>query len=214
MSENSQNGDPVGSPSNNPVDDEVKTNVNGSTNNTQDDQDFVKYDTYKKTVDESKRKSERLKSQSQELEELRLYKQKIEEDELARKGEYEKLLQTRDERINSLQSELDKHERNRIESQKINAFLEELGGDVKKDEYLSFVDWESIQRNPETGEIDKLTLEKAVSSFTENYDDLYIKKNQKKLPNVGHLGGKPNLRRRLKDLTDAELKQVYLKQRF
>lgn len=176
-----------------------------SVKDSETDQDgTVKYTTYKKAVSQ-------LKNQKGELEQLRAYKQQIEEDALAKKGDFEKLLATREERINDLQGKLDNVEKDRLEAKKLGAFIDKLPGKMRKQEYLSFLDTDSIQIDPQTGKVDPLSLNSAVDTFVKDYGDLIQTANPKGLPNVGHLGGKPNLKRNLKDLSTSELRNEYLK---
>lgn len=211
MSENNSDGQFVTDGTKSPVD-EVKGNENSPTENAQDaSNDTVKYSTHQKAINQLKSKAEMLKTQQQELEELRNYKHQMEEAELARKGEYEKLLSTRDERIQSLQSRLDEYERNRVESKKLGAFIDKLGGELSRDEYYSFVDFGAIQMNPETEEIDAISLEKEVETFRQKYHDLIKPKRKPGLPNVAHVGGQVNTRKSLKSLSNEELKQLYIK---
>jgi hypothetical protein len=167
-----------------------------------DGQGTVKYSTYKKAINQ-------LKNQKGEIEELRNFRRQIEEKEMQKKGEYDKLLKVRDERINELEGKLGSIERDRLEGKKLNAFIDKLPGKIKKQEYLSFLDTDSINVDPESGQIDEMSLDNAVNSFVKNYNDLIQPTNSKSLPSVGHLGGKPNLKRSLKDLSREELRQAY-----
>lgn len=169
---------------------------------------LVKYGTHKKLLNQHKN----LKS---ELDELREWKSKVEEDELAKKGDYEKLLRTRDEQVDQLSLKLTKYEQEKTESRKLGAFVSKLPGKIKRQEFLSFADIESIDINPDTGEIDEFSLEKAVNSFVDEYGQDCIKpSNPKGLPSVGHFGGKPNLKRSLKDLSREELRKMYIEGKF
>lgn len=180
-------------------------NIDNGDNN---QNDMVKYATYKKAVSQ-------YKNLKPEFDKYKAYYEKAEEEKLQKKGEYDKLIQSRDERIKTLEEQISTYHKNEVESKKINSVVNKLPGKLKKNEYLSFFDLEAVNLDPESGEIDQVSLEREVDRFVKSYGtDFLDYGNQKGLPSVGHLGGKPNLKRRLKDLSDEELKKAYLNGEF
>lgn len=194
---------------NSPVESDAKSPVgNAREKNSQvDDQeskDFVKYETYKKTVNQ-------LKNYKQELEGLRAFKQQAEEAEMVKKGDYEKLLASRDQKISELQAVLDDFENDKIIGKKGAAFIKKLGANLKKEEYWRHVSFDDIQMNPETGDVDELSLEREVNRFKNEFGtDLLVTASGPSVPNIGHLGGKPNAKKSLKDMSREQIRQLYL----
>jgi hypothetical protein len=163
----------------------------------------IKYSTHKKLLNQHKN----LKS---ELEELREYRQKNEEAESLRKGEYEKILRAKEEKIQELTNKLKGIDQDMADRKKLQAFIDKIPGKIKKNEYLVHVDLDSIATDPETGEIDAMTLEREAKRFVENFPDLFIKATSKTLPQVGSLNNeRPNVRKSLSQLSRDELKERY-----
>lgn len=163
----------------------------------------VKYSTHKKLLNQ-------LKNKGEELEELRAFKKQFEENEAKKKGDYEALLKSRESRIEELESKLTSYETTLIEGQKLQAFVDNLPGKVKRQEYLSFVDLDDIALDPETNRVDEHALRLAVEKFVKEHGHLIETGQKNTLPKVGSLGGRPNMKRSLKDLTREELRQAYL----
>jgi hypothetical protein len=169
--------------------------------------DVVKYASYKKAVNQ-------LKNQKSELEELREWKKQIVEDEQLKKGNFEQAIKSRDEALIDLKSKLTNFEQAEIDGKKIHAIQSKLPGKISNPEYLSFIDLDSIEIDPESGDLDELTLTRAVDGFVSRHAKLMEPTNSKGLPTVGHLGGRPNLKRSLKDLSRDELRQQYINGNF
>lgn len=168
-----------------------------------EEKDTVKYATYKKLLNQRKKDAE-------ELKELREFKEALEEKEAKEKGNYEALLKSREEKIQTLESKLTSYEQDLTEGTKLQAFVDRLPGPVKRQEYLSFVNLDEIALDPETKKVDEHSLKNAVDDFVKNYGDLLDKKENNTLPKVTSLGGRPNKKRSLKDLSREELRQAYL----
>lgn len=185
------------------VSEQESTKTEETTNET----DVVKYATHKKLLNQ-------LKNKSEELEELRRFKEEIEETEAKKKGDYEALLKAREEKIQSLSSKLESYETNLREGQKLQAFMDNLPGKIKKQDYLSFVNLDEIALDPETNRVDETSLKIAVDKFVQEYPDLIEAKGKNSLPKVASLGGRPNVKRSLKEMSREELRQAYLSGQF
>jgi len=188
---------------------ETEKETNVETQDSGQDQDVpIKYSTHKKLLNQHKN----LKS---ELEELREFKQKQEEDQALKRGEFDKILKAREEKIEELSNKLKGIDQENNDRRKLQAFLNKVPGKVKKNEYLSFVDLDSIATDPETGEVDSVTLEREAKKFVENFPDLIVPANNKALPQVGSLNNdRPNVRKSLKTMTREELKKAYINGQF
>lgn len=149
---------------------------------TKEEKHVVAYESFVKVLDEKKS----LQAKLQEYERLR---KEDEERKLNEKGEYKKILELREKELEETRLKLEKVSNEKIETEgdlrdtwKLQAFYQELPGKVKKSEYLSFIDLESIVLDPETRQIDKASVKNAVSNFMENYSDLVDTKTFKGLP--------------------------------
>lgn len=177
-------------------------NVDGT-----DKQDIVSYKSHQKLLNQYKTQQARLKEYEQ-------MEAEREEQEQLKKGEYEKLLQSKEERIKNLETEVNTNRQEKVEGKKLMAFMEKLPGTISDNDYLSHIDIDSILIDEETGQIDSLSLEKEVNRFTKKHWRVIDHKNKKGLPSVGHLGGKPNVKRSLKEMSREELRQNYIKGNF
>ena len=191
------------------ADSEIVSQSDQQTDKTTEDNstDVVKYSTHKKLLNQ-------LKNKSEELEELRRFKQELEENEARKKGDYEQLLKAREAELKEWKERASSYERNLVEGQKLSAFINKLPGKIRRDEYLSFVDLDEIALDPTTNRVDERSVEMVVNSFVEKYGDLLEAKSENKLPKVGSLGGRPNMKRSLKEMTREELRQAYLNGEF
>ena len=183
----------------------IETKVDEATQS--ENEGMVKYATHKKLLNQ-------LKNRSEELDELRAFKTKVEEQDAIKRGEFEKIIASRDETIKELQTKLDTIERDVTDGTKLQAFLDSVPGKVKKQEYLSFVDLDKIGVDPDTGKIDQISLERSVKNFVETYPEFIQPSSGKSLPNVGNLSQKVNTKRSLKELSDEELKRNYISGNF
>lgn len=172
------------------------------------DKDPVKYATYRKLLNQHK-------NTRSELDELRAFKQQKEEEEALAKGEFDKILRAREEQIAELKGKLDSIDRDMTDGQKLQAFLDRVPGKIKRQEYMSFVDLESIAINPDTGKIDEVSLEREVGKFVKEFPDLIQPASGKTLPQVGSIGAsRPNVKKSLKTMSDSELSNAFLNGQF
>lgn len=174
---------------------------------TEEQNEVVKYSTHKKLLNQ-------LKNKGEELEELRDFKRRFEEQEAKKKGDYEALIKSRDAELAEWKTRATEYERNLVEGQKLSAFINKLPGKIRREEYLSFVDLEDIALDPSTNRVDESSVDMAVNRFLEKHGDLLEAKNKNSLPKVGSLGGRPNMKRSLKELSRDELRQAFISGNF
>ncbi len=157
-----------------------------------------------------------LAQRKHDLEKLSQYEEQEKQASEARdlkKGEFNKVLTTYKDEIGALKGELKSFQDNETYQRKIYAVQKKLPGSVKKDEYYSFLDIDDVQLDPETGSVDDLSVERVVNKFVENYSDLIAPKESKKLPNHGGFNFS-SVGKSLKDLSSAELKELYINNKF
>lgn len=141
--------------------------------------DVVAYETYQKTLAQEKAAKQKALELEEKLNEILNAQKSQEEAKLNEKGEFKKLVELREQeikklqdQINSISKERDNYKGNLDDTYKLQAFYDKLPGKIKRKEYLSFVDLDSIVVDPETGNIDSGSLQNVVSGFVENYGDL------------------------------------------
>lgn len=182
--------DPSGKPTPNPVDDGGKKNV-------------VAYESFQKALNEkkiaqdaAKLKDEENSTLKTELEAFRQAQKDADEKKLGEQGEYQKIVALREEELTTANSKIAEleglnvgHVKNLQDTAKLQAFYEELPGRIKKNEYLGFVDLESIVIDPDTKLVDKSSVQNAASKFMENYSDLVKVNDFNGLPGDAPVGG-------------------------
>lgn len=116
------------------------------------------------------------------------------EKELVAKGEYKKLLEQQKEENARLKKEREDAQAEAratretlTEARKLSAFENRLGGKLKNDKYLGFVNTKDIVVDPESGDIDVSSVDNAVKGFLGEHKDL-VSFSAGKMPN--YQGGK------------------------
>jgi hypothetical protein len=187
------------------VDKDTKTNDLDPDSLKQDE--TVSYKSHQKLLNQYKSTQSRLK-------ELEAKEQEREESEQLKRGEYEKVMQLKEEKIKTLQTTIEQKQQEELEGKKLMAFMDKLGGKISDNDYLSLIDIDSIAVDPDTGELDQLSLEKEVDRFSKKHWRVIENQKPKAPTSVGHLGGRPNAKRSLKEMTREELRANYIKGNF
>jgi len=140
----------------------------------------VSYETHRKLLSEKKRlQEEYAKLAAKEAER----EKKILED----RGEYQKLAELAKAEAEELRSKLTSIEETRREAKKANALLKALDNGILE-KYYGFLPLDSILVDPETGEVNQLSVVKAAEEFRRNYPELMVQTGGPKLPNVAPKG--------------------------
>lgn len=172
-------------------------------------------------LEESKRYKEGYQTFKQKQDEVEKQKRQIEEERLIKEGQFSTIIEQREARIKELEEAVD-NKSNEVKSRdeaitnfkKAQAFQAALGGTLKKEAYWNHVDFDKIATNPETGALDKASLQMVVNQFTEDFGELVDFGNKANLPN-GTASGSGRLtheqwkklpldekRKRMKDVVD------------
>lgn len=138
--------------------------------------DSVNYATHQRLLSQRKKDQQRMQELEERLNQFEEAERKVEQMEMEKKGEYEKILKEREERINSLMHQIEADKEARINTAKESAFLDSLPGKLRKQEYLSFMDKESIAIDPETGKVDEGSLKQVVDAFIQEHGVLIERK--------------------------------------
>lgn len=165
--------------------------------NENDSGDKVKYETFKRVLDQKKKSDDTIASLKEEIQKLSEFKEqsdRLQEEKLKEEGNWKALLEQREKKLEEYRSKFEEvnsrneaYEKDISDMIKINAFRTAIGGNLKKDDYYSFVDTSKIAINPETGAIDTESLNEYANEFTNNFKEL-IDFNSSKLPNSAPKG--------------------------
>jgi len=163
----------------------------------QSKKDVVAYETYQKVLAEKKSMQAKAQEIESKLAEIEKAQRERDEAKLNEKGEFKKLVELRDQEIEKLRNEIntvakdrDSFKGNLDDTYKLQAFYDKLPGKIKRQEYLGFVDLESIVIDPDTGTVDSSSVQNVVSNFVENYGDLIESSKFAGLPGDAPKGGK------------------------
>lgn len=115
-------------------------------------------------LSEKKKVSEKYKSLEQQLKE----KQEL---ELKEKEDFKTLVKLREEELQKTKAELETERIQRQQGMKLDAFLSVLDGKVDS-KYWGMIDLEKIAINPDSRQIDEMSVAKAVEDFKKTYPEL------------------------------------------
>lgn len=152
--------------------------------------------TNERLLDQSKEwKSKAQKAKEQEEERLKAIEEE-KQRELLEKGQYKTLLEQERERAKKLEEEKEEalkakktSDETLMEARKLSAFENRLGGKLKNDKYLGFVNTKDIVVDPDTGNIDPSSVDATVKSFLGEHKEL-VEFGAGKMPNFD--GGTAN----------------------
>ena len=133
-------------------------------------EDSVKYETYKKVLDQRKSDQARLKSIDEELNALKAEKASAEEARLAEQGKFQEMYEAEQLKAKALQESIDANNAREARRSKEEALRRELGP-LRKPEYLNFADVESISMDAD-GNIDPESVKQVALRFKDSYADL------------------------------------------
>lgn len=152
------------------------------------DKGKVDYDTYLKTLNQLKSTKQKNQEYESLLSSIETEKKLREEEDLVKKQKFEELLQRRNAEVESerkaraeTEARLKQVEKDRLDSIKLGAFYDKLGGKVKRREYLSFVDLDAIEVD-ESGTINEESVMRSVNAFMTDHHHL-VETKTKVMPN-------------------------------
>jgi len=174
-------------------------------------------------LNESKTWKEKAQTFQSKEEEIEKKRQMDEEARLVEQGQFKTLLEQREKELQALKdsleesvSETNSYKKSIDNLKKASAFERAIGGKLKKDAYWNHVDFDSIVKNPETGEIDPASLKDTADSFLKEYKELVQFPNGGYMPNGTPAGSKGRLtheqwkklplaerKKRMKDVVDS-----------
>jgi len=165
---------PSGEPTESPADEPKATESEDKT---------VSYESHRKLLSEKKALAAKYAENEVKLATYEQEKNEAEEKRLKDNEEWKTFAEKKDAEAKEATAKLAARESQISEAQKLDAFLNVLDGNVDR-KYWTFIDTESIVKNPDTGEIDDMSVAKAVENFKANYSEIIHYPGQKTgLPN-------------------------------
>jgi len=167
----------------------------------------------KKVAEDFKNDMFKYKDKSKELEiqlnTLKLEKDAAEQDRLEKNQEWEALYAREKQAREVLQAGIAEKEAQFVDSAKINAVIEDIGG-FKKSEYNKFIEVSNITIE-ENGSINQLSLATEVDRIKQNYSELLKSEQKPTLPNGAPAKQTAVGPKDLSELSTTELLTLYSK---
>ena len=154
------------------------------------------------------RYKERMKQAETDLEAMKAEKTSLERVRLEKDEEWKTLYENERANAESAASELKAKKLQFVDSSKLNAVVQGIGG-FKKDEYSRFINPANIEVN-EAGTLDSASLQKEVDRIKQEFPELLQASNAPKIPNGAPSSVTPQ-DRPLGTLNGAELRAMYIK---
>lgn len=133
-----------------------------------------------------------LKSSKARLKEFQDRDKLREEEDAKKRGDFEQLVKTRDEEIQKLQGELSTHKSRMESATKLAAVIKTAGTDIE-DKWFSIIDLSQVVIDPNTGEVDQMSVTKTVETLRKSWPEMFKQPNPPTLPPGaprGNMGGK------------------------
>lgn len=146
------------------------------------DTEKVAYDTYAKTLAQEKKAKERLREMEERLKAFEDAEKAREMAEAEKKGEYQKIIESLRKENEAVKNEKEQYQKGLVDSMKLQALVDTIGGKFRHRDYMSFVDTDKIALDPDSGTIDELSLKEYAQEFVSTHKHL-IDFGAKKLPN-------------------------------
>jgi hypothetical protein len=167
------------------------------------EKELVEYETYRRVLDQRKADQSRARELQAELDRIKAEREEAEAAKLAEQKRFEELYASERKKSEDLTARIKQAETQSALDRKRAAIKTALGG-VRKDEYLSFADLDSIVIL-ENGQLDPDTVKAAANKFREAHPELVASKETSRLPNDSATGFQPPKGKPLHEHSMAEL---------
>ena len=126
--------------------------------------DTVGYQTYKRTVGEVKRFKAENATLREELEAYRAKEKQKEDEELERRGEFDKIKANLTKELEDERAKNKALLQERVDNTKLGAFLSSIEGSIPRD-YWGLIDTDRIAVDPDTGVVDEMSVTNYAKEF-------------------------------------------------
>lgn len=152
----------------------VEPSTQGSADEpTQQPKDSVSYETHRRLLDEKKREQAARKDLEAKVAAFEAKERQIEEEKLKAQGEFQKLLQLREQENQTLKQKLDAFDSQFKRAEKMNAFIKAAGTELD-DKWLRLIDVDGIAYRPDAdNEIDHMSVQNAVETFRKTWPEAF-----------------------------------------
>ncbi len=152
--------------------------------NQNDGKSTITYETHRRLLDEKK------KVQAQ-LDTLLREKTDRDEAEARKRGDFEALLKAREDELSKERAARQELSDRVTQGRKLSAVIDALGGNVDQ-KWLRLIDTDDVVVNPETGEVDQMTVARAAESLKKQWPEMI--RSTARLPHQAPQGidGGPN----------------------
>jgi len=137
----------------------------------------------KKVMTEKKNQGERLKSVEAELEAFKAKEKERTENSLKEQNQWKEYATLKETEAKEAREKLQTHEQNLDSAEKFNALLDAIPGNVKKDYWPLLQNHLSkVIKNPDTGEIDEVSVKQVADMVRNSYPEIIQNGNGRNLP--------------------------------
>lgn len=134
----------------------------------------VSYESYRRVLSEKKKMQERLVKFENE-------QKKLAEKKLKETDNFKELLELREKELSETKQELEQRRESEVNARKLHSFLDTLDGKIHK-KYWGYVPIEKIIVDPDTNEIDKMSITKVVNEFRKEFPEIITVQESNRLP--------------------------------
>jgi hypothetical protein len=132
--------------------------------------DSVSYDSHRRLLSEKKRVQAERDELKQQLQTRLDAEAEAEKKRLEDQGEYKKLLENERKAKAELEAKLTRHTETQREAKKLGAVIDALDNKVDK-KFWRFLDTSGVVIDPETGELDAMSVQKAVDGIRKEFPE-------------------------------------------
>jgi 4-alpha-glucanotransferase len=169
-------------------------------------QDKVAYETYRRVLAEAKK----YKDQAKLLEDE---KNKNHESKLKENNEWKALAEAKAAQVESLEKAYKEQNEQIVNGMKYQQFEKHLGGKLKDQDYVTFIDFDKIVINPETKRVDDESVKGVVSEFVKRHAHLVEFQSGKRMPNEAAISGSFSGEKNIDKMNAKELEE-YIKSQY
>jgi len=150
--------------------------------------DKVAYETYRKTKKEVDLYKSKVAEQSERLKNYELLEEQAEQKRLEDAGNYQKANELREAKFKELEANYQNLQRDISDSKKLQSVLTRLPTELENPDYASFIKYDDVVVNPETGEVDEESAEAIANDFIKRHHKLLKPTTKSRLPNEAASG--------------------------
>lgn len=159
----------------------------GESQEQQSNQDTVKYDTYRKVLSEKKKRDEEVRALREQVEEFERSQKEAQEKELQDQNKWKEIADLRTKEYEQALQKLQEMKSSQQQAMKLDTFLSSLGTQLPK-QYWGLVDLDAIKLNPETNDVDEMSVTSAIETFRKSYPEILQSKSSASTPNSAPRG--------------------------